>query len=356
MLKDYDDPLSGTTYPFVVVRGAVSPSVDVTSLTKMDRIYYYPNAQDAELTELLSAHGTPDLLWLTDWLFNMENPREEDPLTRWEQEAGAANTQCLVYESANPIDPSSVDYLVHPYAYDNGDFLRIVFMDVKEKDLIKKREQVLEMARTVRLAHPITPKGQQILETAQTSRVSVDDFLIMMDDYRLPYNDLIGNFLDAAIKRHLISNGFDTDGGGVAGAKALAAVTSHNARTLARRLDAYETQVRLGASESDLAKMREAVRNYVESTFVDKESFAIDDMDDALRERTLAAIAPSPEVTACMQRLQDLGIIPEGASKVTQEKSASPSNSPIPAANESEVAVPAENSSAKESLECKQGG
>lgn len=318
LAHDYKVPLGiffkqqKLTYSFAAMRkGPESDLQDTAGILKHDRIYYVAVPEDRISNNILEI-GTPDLLWLLDYVSELSNSSASYPPFSWTEEVEAFNTSCVVIEHPDGIDPDVVRYKIYPYAYTSRDFL-LVTIKTKGQTYDKIRERVLQVARSVELKNPAPPKSLQILERALSSKVTVDEFLTMMDAYWIPNSDERGLLYEAAMENY--KNHFPDDVGCYnAGILAIKNLCEHATIAFNKALDAYELQVKLGIEQDNEGEF-ETLKNALAGYFLELKPDinitpeVLTQLDPKHLAELVRSALPGPEITKLQERMTELELI-----------------------------------------------
>lgn len=223
------------------------------------------------------------------------------PTVTWDTEVEAVNTYCLITQHSNGFGPNGLEFDVRPYANDHIDSLRFLF-DAGQ-DVERARQFVISMASTIELDEPVVPSCVTTLRRALKERVSPEEFSDMVMDQRSALVWHVQSVFDAAYKRYMNAAQNPTKSEAVvAGARGVAMLSARATRVLGELLDAYEAQVRLGASNQDLHKMSDALQEFNRRAFAVPENFG----DEAELVRGSGVLNPTPELKRARERLVQL--------------------------------------------------
>lgn len=118
LAHDYKVPLGiffkqqKLTYSFAAMRkGPESDLQDTAGILKHDRIYYVA-VPEGRISNNILEIGTPDLLWLLDYVSELSNSSASYPPFSWTEEVEAFNTSCVVIEHPDGFDPDVVRYKI----------------------------------------------------------------------------------------------------------------------------------------------------------------------------------------------------------------------------------------------------
>ena len=151
----------------------------------------------------------------------------------------------------------------------------------------------------------VIQKSERLLSEALVGRVSADDFSKMVSLLALPYTgDSKLNAFTAAQRSYLEAHGDPGDDEcTLVGARGIAKLCNQAVPKLEQIVDAFYTQVAAGASASELRTMFNSIEQFNETVFPTPDLFF---EDDALLVEQAGIFAPTPELLAVRERLEQI--------------------------------------------------
>ena len=253
--------------PFVIVQGEASADDD---LSMFDRIIYRAADGDHEINESIRKCGFDDVHWVARraGLYGRSNEegllgliRSMRSATVWDEEIQAVNTKCLVSQRRIPEGSDRLEFYIHPYSADHDDNLMFVFTYGDGMDIEVPRNIVLKIAASVELDEPYVPECVKTLEKALSRKVSVADFVDMVNFFGCPYTGFVQTVFDtASYKFAAVTNGSDPSEG-VSKESVLFSVRevvdfqNRAIPKFEKLMNAYDAQVALWHTDAELDKL-----------------------------------------------------------------------------------------------------
>lgn len=253
--------------PFVIVQGEASADDD---LSMFDRIIYRAADGDHEINESIRKCGFDDVHWVARRAGLYGRSNEEGLLglirgmrsaTVWDEEIQAVNTKCLVSQRRIPEGSDRLEFYIHPYSADHDDNLMFVFTYGDGMDIEVPRNIVLKIAASVELDEPYVPECVKTLEKALSRKVSVADFVDMVNFFGCPYTGFVQTVFDtASYKFAAVTNGSDPSEG-VSKESVLFSVRevvdfqNRAIPKFEKLMNAYDAQVALWHTDAELDKL-----------------------------------------------------------------------------------------------------
>lgn len=306
-IKDYEESMlfMTQTRPFVIVQGEATAEDD---LSNFDRIVYSSLGGDAEIGEVDEMCGFDDKHWALRWYNCYDRSDSEDiasmkPIVVWDTEIDAVNTKCLVTQQQTKAEGANgLEFDVYPYAADHMDSLRFVFTYEEDMDIEPVRNLVLKMAESIELDDPYVPNCMKTLEKAVSSKVSVEEFVEMVDHVSKPYIALHQMIFTASQYKYAsAADDFDDDECTLAGAQGIADLCNRSVSKFEKMMDAYDAQVAAGYTIGELDRLLDALESFNREVYPTTEIF---DYDDARLIKKKGIFDETDELRSVRERLK----------------------------------------------------
>lgn len=307
-LMDYceENILASIERPFVLVQGEVRPGEDVSLF---DRVIYSNLAGDSGPKEMELEYGIEDYQWAVRWSSLYGSSGNElinftKPNMVWDSTVAAVNTTCLVMQQEMGEGVNGLELDVYPCATGCHDSLRIV-LNAEEVDLEEARAFAVALASTVEMRNPQIPRVVQNIDKLCEQKADVDDFCTVTAAIASVFGTAASMILPAALEK------FQEDGEEnvlentvVPAVKVVRDFSQRGIPFFEKLMDAYEVQMKKGATSIDGYRIIKALRAFDDAVFLSENDFDEDEARAILEQN--GVFSPTPELAAARARLERL--------------------------------------------------
>ena len=279
----------------------------VADVALCDRIVYINDkaiaGSESQYSQLRLECGTDEFNWALRW-HNAYCPSNNSfaESTRhaiWDAEVDSVNTKSLVVQLESS---SGAIFQIWPYANDHSDCLLLVLGRQNADASETAREFAVRIARSIKLDQPILPTCLVNLDKAIEGKVDAVLFESIVESLSQPFVVFRQPVFDAAQRKYTYEAAwlFDATECTLAGARGIARLSHRSIPYLEKLLDAYDTQVRCGASLSERSKIISFVGAFEGNSIP---SYGIFSEEDALIVKDAGIFNPSPALESLRARL-----------------------------------------------------